>query len=85
MFSVSRDAVGITTCIIKKSEWQPSHHHKSYHILLNRLTMAPFLSFLALEIRILTEILHQIQHDYAECYLVSPQKAHNRHETVGLV
>ena len=40
--------------------------------------MPPFLSFLALEIRILTEILHQIKHDYAECYPVPPppKKAH---------
>ena len=33
--------------------------------------MVPFLTFLALEIRIVLEILHQIKNDYAECYLLS--------------
>ena len=30
----------------------------------------------SLEIKILTEIIHQIKNVYAECYLVSPQKSH---------
>ena len=38
--------------------------------------MALSLSFLSLEIRILTEILHKKNNDYVECYLVFPQKAH---------
>ena len=36
--------------------------------------MAQFLIFLALEIGSLTEVLYQIKNDYAECYLVFPQK-----------
>ena len=33
-------------------------------------------SFLALEIRILPEILHEIKNDYAECYLLSLKNTH---------
>ena len=34
-------------------------------------TMVPFPPFLALEIKSMPEILHQIKNDYAECYLLS--------------
>ena len=36
----------------------------------------PMASFLALEIRILPEILHEIKNDYAECYLLSLKNTH---------
>ena len=42
-------------------------------------------SFLALEIRILSEILHEIKNDYAECYLLSLKKHTQKHEAVAVV
>ena len=36
--------------------------------------MALFLAFIALEIRIVTDILHQIKNDYAEGYFLSLRK-----------
>ena len=48
-------------------------------------SMASFLAFLALEIRILREILHEIKHDYAECYLLSLKKHTQKHEAVAVV
>ena len=44
-------------------------------------------SFLALEIRILPEILglHEIKNDYAECYLLSLKKHTQKHEAVAVV
>ena len=36
----------------------------------------PMASFLALEIRILPEILHEIKNDYGECYLLSLKNTH---------
>ena len=46
--------------------------------------MTPFLTFLALKIRIMPEILHEIKSDYAECYLLSLKNTQN-HEAVALV
>ena len=37
----------------------------------------PMASFLALEIRILPQILHEIKNDYAECSLLSLKNTHN--------
>ena len=50
-------------------------------------SMASFLAFLALEIRILPEILHEIKHDYAECFLLSLslKKHTQKHEAVAVV
>ena len=41
-------------------------------------------SFLALEIRILPEILHEMKNDYAECYLLYLKNT-QKHEAVAVV
>ena len=43
--------------------------------------MAPFLTLLALEIRIVPGTLH-VHHDYAECYILSPQNT-QKHVVLG--
>ena len=53
--------------------------------LLPGNTMAPFLTFLALKIRIVPEKLHEIKNDYAECYLLSLKKPTHKHAAVALV
>ena len=52
--------------------------------LLPGNTMAPFLTFLALKIRIVPEKLLEIKNDYAECYLLSLKNT-QKHEEVALV
>ena len=47
--------------------------------------MASFLAFPALEIRVLREILHEIKHNYAECYLLSLKKHTQKHGAVAVV
>ena len=54
----------------QKLSYLPQYLRRRLDFLLPANKMATFPTSLALEIRILTEILHQIKNDYAECDLV---------------
>ena len=71
-----------TTCL-RYQEGQ--YLRRRLDFLLPGNSMASFLAFLALEIRILREILHEMKHDYAECYLLSLKKHTQKHEAVAMV
>ena len=54
-----------------KLSYRHQYFKRRLDFLLPENTMAPFLTFLVLEIRIVPETLHQIKNDYTEYYLLS--------------